>query len=307
MRPSHRAFQTVLVLLVTGLLTAASPAADGPAVVVAVGRATLKTRPDLLRVRIMLTADGSGAREAVQVLAKRRDEVKQKLLAAGAKAESIEMEEPTVGTGTLSPQQRQMHMCVAMQRNRGGMAPPASTQPQRVTVSCKLQAEWPLSAGAGDGLLVVAEELQNKIKEAAKAPKRQLTPEEQEIAEETAAAANAGDTGGDAALKPDEPSFTFVHRVSEEERAKLAADAVTRAKTDAARLAAAAGRSVGPIRRMSSGLVAGEEQTSAMAEVYYRMATGTAAATDDRAAEASGAQAGQVSYVLSVSVTFELR
>jgi hypothetical protein len=271
-----------------------------------------------MRAKLLLTAEGKDVREAVAALAKRRDDVRQKLIAAGATESSVSFSDTAPGNGATSAQQQRMaQYLMAVQRNRGTISlssAAATTQPQSVTVSCLVTAEWPLAEASGDDFLATASDLQAKVKDAAKGQKKQLTPEEQEVADEAAGmAAASGEDPSQTAPKPDEPTFIFVHKVTNAEQAKLAADALARARAEATRLSNAAGAALGAIRTISSTAVsaADQDESSSPYMVYARMinATGAGAATasDDAKPEAVATQPGPVSYGVQVSVTFDLK
>jgi uncharacterized protein YggE len=304
-----------LSVLTTWLFPLLLLAAEAPTVT-AVGHATLKTRPDVMRAKLLLTADGKDVREAVAALAKRRDDVKQKLITAGATEPSVSFSDTALGNGATSAQQQRMaQIMMAVQRNRGGGSvslSTATTQPQNVTVSCVATAEWPLATASADELLAAASDLEAKIKEAAKGTKKQMTPEEQEVAEEAAGmAAASGEDPSQTGPKADEPSFIFVHKVSDAEQAKLAADALARARAEGKRLANAAGATLGAIRTISSTVIAEQDESASPYMMYARMinvaGAGAATASDDASPEAIATQPGPVSYGVQVSVTFDLK
>jgi hypothetical protein len=275
-----------------------------------VGIATLKAAPELLRVKLLLTGEGKDAREAVAALQKRRDEVKAKLTELGAVDGSIDPGEAIVGAqGNLTPQQLQMQ--IIMMRNAQGRAGGATEakKPTTVTVSATMQVDLPLTTAASDALLVSAEELQAKVRAAVpkKAAPAAKTPEEAELAEEMESNMNVEYPGAAAMPKADEPSFQFVHRVTEAERAKLAADALAVANADAARLASAAGRKLGAIRQLSASGAAGTADESNPYAAYIQAMSGASApAAAGNVVEATGNQATSVTYAVRVSVAFDL-
>jgi uncharacterized protein YggE len=291
---------TILVLMTILLLGAMARAQDTAPSVTVSGTAAAPVAPELLRLTLLISAQGSDIRDAIAKLKQERDDVKGKLLSAGAIETSLKFTDPAEGAqGNLTPQQQAMQRLLAMQRN-GGKAP--ASQPSGSTVSTQLTAEWSLPTASPDDALIAANELEAKIKGAIPKPGEAVakTPEEEEIAQETAA-----QTGADAS-KPDEPKFVFVHKLTEDERAKLLSEALANAQSQANRLAAAAGKQVGHVIRISSGKAEVENPQNAYIQALMDAQTGQSATTssDD---EATGDARGSVNYTVSATVTFLLR
>jgi uncharacterized protein YggE len=287
------AMAVVLMLGVAG-----ARAEDSGATVSATGHATAIQRPDILRMTLMISAQGSDIHDALAKLKAQRDDASAKLLATGANNASVKFSDPVEGNeGNLTPQQRIMQQMMA--RNQQ----PASTQPAGVTISTNLTVEWPLAPASADDALAGAMAVEDKIKAAI--PKGGAggakTPEEQEIAEEMAAQQNAAGTS-----KPDEPQFTFVHRLSDDERAKLMAQAFSDAQAQGRRLAAAAGKELGEVTNIATSSGDTGNPANAYVEAMIDASTGsTPAATDDSVA--TGSQVNNVSYNVTLAVTFKLK
>ncbi len=284
----------------------AARAANAPASVSATGHATLKKRPDILRASIMIQSHGKDMAEAVSKLQPLRDQTKAKLVASGAVEASIQFADPVEGAGgTLTPQQRQMQMFQEMQQ-RGNRKPPP---PQGTTISCTVTAEWPFAAASGDEALVNASALEQKIRTLIPAAgsageKKTLTPEEQELAEEAAA---QQPNGGDAGPKPGEPSFLFVYKLAPADKAKLRGEAFASAKTQAADLAAASGKTLGAVHEISGGVAGAAPPDNPYAAYLAAMNGGDSAAQQpDDNSEATGAEPNSVNYTLNVSAKFGL-
>jgi uncharacterized protein YggE len=290
---------TALSFSILAIVIASVARADdvGAASVTANGHATLKHAPELMRARVVLRGDGKDAHEAMDNLNHRRSQVKEKLLALGAVARSLDLGQPGSAGDQLTPQQRQMQMVMAMQRNQH-----PTTQPQGVSVVCTVQAEWPLSEQPPDDAYITATDLQAKITAGIRegAAKHGQTPEEQEIAEEMAAAAS-NDGSDNTAGKPNEPSYVFVHKLTDEELAKLSADAVSSARADAHRLATAAGVVLGNVIRISTSpsTTIDDNPYAAYLQAY---AGNDKPARDDMEATSTGP--GQVTYSVQVTAVF---
>ncbi len=281
----------------------ASGQVNGPTVS-ATGQATLKAKPEILRARILLNATGADTKQALDALNKRREAVTAKLVEAGAVKDSLNASEPVVGAGgPLTQQQRQMQMMMRMQQG-GNKAP---EEPTTVTLSTTVSLDWALSGGEGADALVVAEDLKSKIKAAipiSTAAAVEKTPEQEELEEEMASAGVSYDMSGNAAPKVDEPSFTFVHVVTDAEQESLSKQAFTRASTSAQRLATAAGRSVGPVVQLSE---AGDDESNPYTAYMRTMTAQTDMPANEDVVEATGEASNEVTHVVNVKAVFELK
>jgi len=278
--------------------TAAAKADDNQGTVTVTGHATTPEKPGIMRLTMTVSADGADIHEAAAKLKQQRDDLKSKLLAVGATQSTINFSDPIEGNPqNLTPQQRMMQQVMSM-RNR--QAP--STQPAVVTVSSTLTAQWPLTDASPDDALLAADELQSKIKDAfpkagASGPK---TPEEEEIAQEMAAQQNGMETS-----KPDEPKFTFAHKLTTEERTTLLKQAFADAQAQAKQIAGAAGLRAGPVLRLSTSQtdVQNPQNAYIQAIMYAQTVQNTTPADD----EAQADQRNAVSYTATLSVTFKLQ
>ena len=280
------------------------------------GEATNPFRPDAVRVRVLLTAEGKDVETAVAALAAKREAVRNALdyavrpagLPDGAAVRSVAFTATTVGGPALTPQQRQMQTLMGLQR--GGNRKPPASQPTTVTVSTTMTAEYPVAAAKDDDAAAVAAVGSQATLRAAIAKAtaggRATTPEEQETAEESAMSASMAAMGATPAAKPGEPEFTFVHRLTADERAKVSADAVAKAAADADRLAKAAGFTVAGVAEVTSRAVATSGESDSPFAAILRAQTGqstTPAAGDD---EAVAAQPGAVTFGVGVTIKFDL-
>jgi uncharacterized protein YggE len=282
--------------------------ADESGTVESTGTAKLEAAPTLMRVKVGINAQGPNVREALATLKDLREVANDKLRTLGAKAESIHFSDPTVGKAG-NPQAQMQAMI--QQRLRGGRSKKAAA-PTTVTVSTTLSAEWPLAGGTPEAVLIAAGELREKIKAAdlasAKSPKAQ-SAEEEELAEEAATMApqmymSDGSEGQPAA--PGTPGFTFVAQITEQQRAKLLAEAFEHARQDASRLAAAAGAQLGMLHQLSANGGAGENPYARAWAVYGGMMQDPAAA-EHGPLEAVGAEPVRLAYKVLISASFNLK
>jgi uncharacterized protein YggE len=297
MRPWQKIPMSAMAVVL--VFAAMQARADEPgATVSASGYASAPQKPEILRMTVTVSAQGTDIRDALAKLKAKRDDITANLLATGADKDSIKFSDLAEGNGeNLTPQQRMMRQMMAARNQQ-----PASTQPSGVTISSNLTAQWPLSEGSPDDALAAAAGLEDKIKAAMPTGKTAAnkTPEEEEVAEEMAAQqAAAGQT------KADEPQFVFVHRLTEDERAKLLAQAFADAQTQSRRLASAAGKQLGDVTHISTSAGKPENPYSAYVETMLGASGDVTAGTDDN--EATSPQLNNLTYSVRVEVTFMLK
>jgi uncharacterized protein YggE len=276
----HLLRYALLATLTGALVCPTARAQESGATISGRGVATIKRPASKMRLAIVLSARGKTLEEALAALKDRRTAAAAQLKKLKADEASVKFDETAIaageGAGDINSIMR------AQLARSGGRVPKGLQLPQVVHVSCNLTAEWPLQYKTQEELLAITSELQQQIKEADLAglnePKN-LTPEEQELEAELAEAAN--DYGGRQEAKPGEPSFTFVAEITEQDRAAALAEAFATAKTDASRLAKAAGLALG-------GLVELSGEASPALDDYgpyaaYRRQLGGAGANPDEA------------------------
>jgi hypothetical protein len=280
------------------------------------GAVQIERLPEMMRMRVVVTAKGSTLEEALAALKDKTDAAKGQLATLGAAKDSVNVDAPQVAAET-NDQRRQMQMMMA-QRLRGNRRPPKKeeTKPP-VSLSATVTAEWPLAAKSVEELLVAATALQEKVVAAdlagAKEADNNLTPEEQEALEEMEDEM-AMAYGGEEEAKPGEPVFLFVAAIAEAEIDKARAEAFQKAKSDAASLAKAAGAKLGKLSSVSGEAGAGIDTEdyvyggydSAAYQMMRRMQAGVRAAGAEPAPEAIGATPGKVIFQVTMTASFEL-
>jgi uncharacterized protein YggE len=304
-----------LALVVAGWVSApllAQQALDGTVTVE--GSAVIKRQPEVLRVQVDLLAKGKDLKEALAKLKERREATRTLLAALNPVQGSVEFGEPVVTTGK-SQRQRQMEMLVAQRlRARGKKAPPV-TENAPVVVSASFKADLPLKAASPEDLLVVAAGLQDKIKALDLGGLKEfqrMSPQEEELAEEMTDMRDEMDRGE---IKPGEPVFVYVAKISEEDRAKAMAEAYQKARLEAGRLARAAGAEVGALKHLQGQTVGAPGSEDSPSPYYardyeYRMMLGRASRSADgeqSSTEAVGAQPVKVTFRVSVTAAFTLK
>jgi uncharacterized protein YggE len=271
------------------------------------GAVELKRPAQLLRMKVQLISKGKNLKEALAALEKRKAAAIEQLAKLGAEKDSIHAEPPEIQVPDPNIQ-RQMEMML-VQRNRGKKKASKAASP--ASVVCWLAAEWKLS-GEGADLLLAAHELEQKIKGAdvgGAADAEKLSAEEQELLEEMQE--NFGQYSSNGEIKPGEPVFAYVSRITEKERDDALAEAFEKARKNAAILAKAAGMTLGEVRSVSSY---GNPYNQGYRYDYNRMQqiqTAFGGGEDDdvpaQQTETMDLSPSAVRHVLSITASFEAK
>jgi uncharacterized protein YggE len=295
--------------LLAGVRSAAAADGAGPSVS-SMGTATVEKQPQFIRMTTDLQVEAPTLKEALAKLKTRRGELQASLTKLGGIEKSIEVGEPRLADAAGGDRREQM---MRMMRQRMGATRPAAAAGgggagKTVTVSANVRCDWPLQGEGAEGILVAATDLQEKIKAAKlfEAPKSAAKAEE----EEEAMAEMRGDEGP----KPGEMVFLYVAKISEAEESKAAAEAFGKAKESAARLAKAAGATLGTLRTITSqandmsafGEEYGYGRYGSYAQRYMaQMARQGGETSGER--ESLAAQPGKITHQVFVSTTFEIK
>ncbi len=284
-------------------LLAQTPSA---ATVTGTGSVEIKRQPELLRVQIEVMSRGKTLKESLEKLKVRREEVRTALVQLGAKKDAITFGDANTAD-ELSGRQNDVGRLIR-DRNRV-LGKPAGNAETASIVAGMVRVEFALPAGGADEFLIASRELQDKIKAAdlgGLKDKAKLTPEEQEAIEEAAGRPRRGDEGearGD-------PMFLYVSKISEAERSKAQAEAFSKAKRDAERLARAAGVELGGLHRLTNPMHGGVDYDDLYGRRGYNPASMLARPLDgaeDDLAEAISLQPGKVSLRVGVVAEFTLK
>jgi len=279
------------------------PGEAGMSGVVGTGSVTLEREPNVMRLQLMVEAEGKDVKEALAKLKEKEAADREQLQKLGAARESVKFSDAQ--PEEINSQQQMQRM---IQMRMGNAPKPAKNQPVVVTLSTTLKAEWPLTGKDGDELLVEAQDLEDKIKAAdlpVKKAGKPLTPEQEEVAEENQGMNN----NNDGQPNPRDPAFTFVCKISDEDRAAARAEAYKKARDDAQRLAKAANVELGSIRFIGGSAApapAGDRMDTYAAafqqQAMFNVMTQQQGA--DEVQEAVGPQPGKVGYRITVNVSF---
>jgi hypothetical protein len=303
---------SALVGFALALSTSAAHAQPGDsAFVQGSGMATLERMPEVLRVHVQLSGKGKSLTEALAALKDRREAVKSVLPTLGAAVDSIKFADPQV---TRGEEQQKMNEMLAQRMGRTKRASPGEAAALPTTATASLTADWPLEATDVEQLLAKAFELQEKIKAADLGGAKEatkLSPEEEELQAEMQQMMSSNQQGP----SPGEPQFTFVLKVTPEDKAKLTAEAFQKAKADAERLAAAAGAKLGKIGSLQSTVQSADTSGSYDnygGNAYYyqmqrqQMQQAARGDGEDAGNEAVGITPGKVKMTVVVNAYFAL-
>lgn len=279
------------------------------------GTVTLKRRPEILRLRVEVFAEGKSVKEALANLGDRRQVVRGRLAELGVQEGSVTFGEPQV---TAELQQMRQQMVAMMQAQLGDRFKKNAKgeQPEPTVVSAPLTAEWPLKGQGTEALLIEVTEIQEAVKKAdipgVPTVEKLLGAEvdqnaREQVDEIRAMVVNANEGG----QTPGEPAFSLVAKLSERDRAKALAEAFRKARTAAADTARAAGAQLGEIHHLQSQVQNGGNADNANVgfDVSDLMSGVVAVASDEseNLLEAVGSQPGAVVYRVIVSASFYLK
>lgn len=302
-----RAVLCILALVVPSVVCGQYPGgADGA--ITGVGSVEIKRPAQLLRMKVQLISKGKDLKDALAKLEDRKTAAAKHVEELTAVKGSVRFGEPEIQEADPNTR-RQMEMMLG-QRNKGKKKTTKLAVP--VSVVCALEADWELS-GAGAELLLAVHTLEGKIKAAdigGSADAEKLSPEEQELLDEMQE--NFGRYSSSDEMKPGEPVFAYVSRITEAERDAAMQDAFRKAKEQAALLAKAGGLQLGAVKSLSS--YAAGHFSRGYSNDYARMQRLQAAFggddIDDSApasTEALSASPTAVKHVLSVTVAFDAK
>lgn len=216
------------------------------------GSATLKRPPGALRMYVEVFARGNTLEAALAKLKDRREAARMQLETLKADPQSIEFGSPSLSNPRSEQRSRFEAMVMQRMRSTGRKVPKGLQVPKSFTVSARLTAEWPLEADGPEACLLAAHAIEEKVKAAdlagAEDAKRELSPEEEELAEEMT---DMMTYSGEQEIEPGTPHFIYVARVTDQDRDQAMAEAFQKAKANAARLARAAGARLGPLVGLS--------------------------------------------------------
>lgn len=294
----------VMAMMSLAVLSPAAGADDSGAVNVN-AKAKIEKLPDIVRLQFNINGEGKDVKEAMAQLAEREKAARQKLEALKVVPESIKVNEPELATAENDPQAR-LEMMMQMRGGRGGPKP-AAPSAAVVKLTASVRAEWNVTAKSMADLLVEAHDLQKKIKAAklmATGPAKELTPAEQEEAEERAML--LAESGGQVQT---EPTVLFVARLTKDDIAKLNAEAFAKARDAAGKLATAAGAELGAVKQITAGTapMGGSSYDDYQYAMYNRRGQPIPEPDDDAAPEAVGVTAGKVSYQVLLTASFALK
>ena len=306
-------------LLLCGLAALAPTARAEPtdSSVTGSGTTEIKKRPETMRMVVDMRIDGKDLKDALGKLKASREKIKGELVKLGAGEGSIEFGTARVFDASRDDRRATMERAIRAQMARSaGKGDATATAPapaKPVTLSVSVKAEWPLAKDADDEqLLLTTTELQTKVRDAKLFV--QAKPETPKTEEEEEAGPAAPGGYDPEQVAPGEPTFIFVAKISQEDRAKAAAESFKKAKEDAAATAKAAGVELGALKQVTT-------QTNAAGDVpqdygynsYYGGYRGyyggrsAIASGSDGTPEALSRDAGPVTTQVMVMASFAIK
>lgn len=273
-----------------------------------VGSVEITRQPNTLLMTLTLRGRGPDVIKSLESLNARKEKALDKLNQLGANEDTIEFGEPTLSSG-MSQQQQQMQQMLRQHMRASGRD--EVEVPDVLTVSRQLSAEWPLSAKTSDELLIQVVALTKKIREADVAGSKEadeLTPEEQELAEEMEGLQQQMGMSEDES-DPGDPQFVYLSKISEEEYNAGISDAFKKAEKKAGLLATATGTKLGPLWTVAvrdSESQARMQQRNWQYNRYGRAYAEPDVDLSEGQRAAIGYQPGEVTYTIYVQAAFRL-
>ena len=285
-------------------LLGSAAVAEESRVVTATGRVTLKQMPTSMRMAIQFKETGKDVAEALKNLKDRRDAAIATLIKLGAVKDSIREGIP----GAVGEDPQSARMIAMMQRHNPGAAPKKKKGAAKVTLTGSLTAEWELSGDKLEETLKLIQSIKDKIAAAELAgpsSKKKLTPEELEEMEEAEMLQQEMGIHGE--HKVGEPSYAFTVRISEDEAQKARAAAFQKAKRQAEKLVASAGRRLGKLRGLQSHGESGLHEQFQIDGYLPHGAGGSMADSDDvDELLVKSHTFGKIPYVVAVQAMFDI-
>lgn len=303
-----RAVTAVVAVNWAASAAGASPGTDSGGGVTGTGRVTITRRADVLRAEFVVTARAKDVAGAVAKLKESQSVATRKLKELGASEKSIEAGPTRQGAGAPDARTQYVQYIQEMQQAalQSGGVPKRPTKPRFVTISSTLKAEWPIAATKDDDALFIAGTLlQDKIR-AAGIGKPEAKKQAVEGADD---AEDEADSQGSVA----EPTFLYIGKVPEAERAAAKTEAFQKAKKDAADIAKAAGAELAGLRGLScvvSSPTAAADGTDQgfMKALMQQMSASTAlAAAEAPTDEASASSPIPVSLQITITASFDVK
>jgi uncharacterized protein YggE len=297
------------------ILTPEPPANGGQAAeqktISASGVSVVKQLPTSLRVTVPLSGKGRTPEEAVANLKVRRESAAAQVLALKADKKDVTFGDPSI-SNAQTDRQRQVEQLIAQRRSQGQKVPKGLLTQDVYLVDCSMTVEWPFASKTAEEFLLESHNLVQKIKKAeliGKSDTEKLTPEEEEVADEIANAAESED--GNESQSTTVQIF-YVARVPEKDREKAFADAFVKAKKNGEDLAKAAGVELGPVVAIA-GIETGNQNTETetyastpWANGLHRVSPPSPDAAEQQSNESVGADPDSMKFTYSLNVIFKM-
>ncbi|MFQ5424434.1 MAG: SIMPL domain-containing protein [Phycisphaerae bacterium] len=299
---------------VVGILTAAAVAADGPTVQVR-GTGRQRFQPTLVRVRWRVYAYGKSARSALKKLKACRSELEKRMAGldeprpAHRFGEAVE-HQPS--EGRMAQMQAQM-MRAAMGQGGGDDDKPKD----RVRLAMPVLLEWNLAGRHPEDQQREIDAIRDQLRDM-EVLKTGDEDEDDSADDEEDDTDDGGSNDADPVgpRRPririeDGPTFYYVRRLTDDDMNAVARLAFENARSQAARLAWSAGRSLGTLQRISDSIVSNvnERQRVAneMVAVFGRQRPRFDDEEDRPEAELVSDKLKPIAYHMEVTATFTLK
>jgi uncharacterized protein YggE len=278
------------------------------------GSVIIEQLPDVLRVDVLLVAAGKDYKDALARLDARRATAQEWLVQLGASEGTISCSDPAIVPARQAPRTiaaTPVSGLAPVEESGPPGTPPsdAKARPAPSAVSKKLRADLPLKATGADELLLVAQDLQKRVRDAGLGGIKELGEEALRLEIPGCGVCGAG-------AEPGAPTFQFVSRIGAEVKSRTLAVAFAKARSQADQLARAAGCELGELRSLSGTSTVAPDLRGFMGTPFAAGGHPLIAGTDPLSAsagspsedyEATGIKPGKVQYRVGVNATFTLK
>ena len=213
--------------------------------ITASGSSSVKCLPEIVQVIVALRAKGKTFEEALTSLEAEQKTALEKLQKLGVASERVRIHDFSVDRDQDAAR-KQLEMMLARQMRQAGQKTPVL--PESVALKCMLFIEHPLTSKTAADILKEGYALAQKIKSADLSPKKPMTPEEEEIAEEMAGMMGFSSNSQDF---DSEPRLVYVAHLPDEEYQKAFTEAFVQARQQGEVLAKGANAKLGVLMQLS--------------------------------------------------------
>ena len=269
---------------------------------------SIEKPPEIMRLKMQISASGPDLKHALAKLKHKRESAVRKLRELGVTEQAIKIEGPKLGVDPLEAATRRVGPISGLKEESD--TPSREKAPPKTHVALLLQADWVLKISDDESLLSIAQEIQDKVRQADLAGLGEEEPTEEEkerIAENKDRLVHYSSSSDQ--IPTGEPLFGFICRITEADRAALIKTAFAKAKADVEKLALAASVQLGSPARLSVHGVGSDDDwkhkfSYAGPDGYEQRQRVRALLPEDTEEEAVSEEPGRIKFNMEVTVEY---